>query len=138
PVPVIEVESRAWFNQNLSSRFFYLPGLMCTVLLVITLLLTALALVREKEIGTIEQIMVTPLRPIELILGKTIPFACFGFIVFSFMLLVTHLGFHLPLRGSVALLYLGLVLFLFSTLSAGLLISTISETQQQAMLTAFL
>lgn len=134
----INLVPRAWFNPNLLSQHSYLPGLMCNVLILITVVMTAMAIVREQEIGTIEQIMVTPLKPLELILGKTLPFAILGLVTISLMLLIAHLMFGLPAHGSLLLFYGGIVLFLFATLGAGLLISTISATQQQALLTSFL
>jgi ABC-2 type transport system permease protein len=138
PPPMVDVRSRAWFNPNLESRIYFIPGLIALVLTLITVMLTALGIVREKEAGTIEQVMVSPIRPLEYILGKTIPFAVIGFIVITLMLILARLLFHLPIRGDLLWFYLGALLYLFSTLSTGLLISTMSATQQQAMLTAFL
>jgi ABC-2 type transport system permease protein len=133
-----ELRSRAWFNENLESRNFYVPGVLVIVVALSTLLLTSMAVVREKEIGTIEQIMVTPITPAEFILGKTLPF---GLIGLAEVLLVTLIGvfwFEVPIRGQLLLLLLATVLFLTNTLGAGLLISTFSQTQQQAMMTTFL
>ncbi len=133
----VDLRTRAWFNENLESRNFYVPGVIVTVVSVVTLLLTSMAVVREKEIGTMEQVMVTPIKPGEFILGKTIPFALIALLD---VLLVTAVGafwFEVPVRGSLALLLLGTVLYLMTMLGIGLLISTVSQTQQQAMMTTF-
>ena len=135
--PAIDLEMRAWFNENLESRNFYVPGVIAILVLLITLLLTSMAVVREKEIGTMEQIIVTPIRPVEFILGKTLPFALIGF---ADVLLITTLGvfwFDVPIRGSLLLLFVATGLYLMTTLGLGLWISTVSETQQQAMMSAF-
>ncbi|MBZ0097326.1 MAG: ABC transporter permease [Sulfuricella sp.] len=133
----IELRSRAWFNPDLKSRYFNVPGVIAVVLLLISLLLTAMAIVREREIGTMEQLMVTPIRPLELILGKTLPFVLISFID---VLVVTFIGvnwFHVPIYGSLWLLMFGAGLYLMSTIGVGLFISTISQTQQQALMSSF-
>jgi ABC-2 type transport system permease protein len=133
----VDLRSRAWFNQNLESRNYFVPGVIVIVVTLVTLLLTSMAVVREKEIGTMEQIMVTPITPTEFILGKTIPFALIGYIS---VLLVTLIGvnwFEVPIRGSLVLLFFASTLYLMTTLGAGLLISTVSQTQQQAMMSTF-
>ena len=133
-----DLRIRAWFNENLESRDFFVPGVLVIVVALSTLVLTAMAVVREKEIGTIEQIMVTPITPAEFILGKTIPFALIGF---AEVLLVAAIGvfwFEVPIRGQLLLLLFGTALFLMNTLGFGLLISTYSQTQQQAMMSTFL
>ena len=104
---------------------------------VVALMLPAMAVVREKEIGTMEQIMVTPITPVEFVLGKTVPFALVGFADVILVTLVGTFWFEVPIRGSIALLLLATGLYLMTTLGAGLLISTISQTQQQAMMSAF-
>ncbi len=114
-----------------------MPGVIAIVVMLITLMLTSMAVVREKEIGTIEQIMVTPITSSEFILGKTLPFALIGF---ADVLLVTLVGvfwFGVPIHGSLWLLFFATTLYLMSTLGVGLLISTVSRTQQQAMMSAF-
>jgi ABC-2 type transport system permease protein len=133
----VELVTRAWFNENLESRNFYVPGVIANILLIITLLLTSMAVVREKEIGTMEQIMVTPITPVEFILGKTLPFAVVAFVD---VILVTGVGvfwFDVPIRGNLFWLFFSTALYLLSTLGVGLFISTISSTQQQAMMTTF-
>lgn len=133
----VELETRAWFNDNLESRNFYVPGVIAIVVMLITLMLTSMAVVREKEIGTIEQMMVTPITPAEFILGKTLPFALIGF---ADVVLVTVVGvfwFGVPIHGSLLLLFFATALYLMTTLGVGLLISTVSQTQQQAMMSAF-
>ena len=118
-IPSVDLRTRVWFNENLKSRFFYLPGVIAMLVTVMTLLLTSMAVVREKEIGTMEQLIVSPLRSTELILGKLIPFAIIAFIDVIFITIVGVLWFKLPIRGSVLLLF-------------G------STTQQEAMMSTFL
>ena len=133
----INLESRAWFNENLESRNFFVPGVIALLVMLITLLLTSMAVVREKEIGTMEQIMVTPITPREFILGKTVPFILISFIDVLLISLVGIFWFEVPIRGNLALLFLATGFYIMSTLGVGLLISTISRTQQQAMMSAF-
>lgn len=133
----VELASRAWFNENMESPPFYVPAVITNILFVITMLLSAMAIVREKEIGTIEQVIVTPIRKGEFILGKTLPFVLIGYIDVALISLVGWLVFAVPLRGSMLLLFLATTLFLMSSLGIGLLISTVSQTQQQAMIAAF-
>jgi len=133
----VELETRAWFNENLESRNFYVPGVIAIIVMLITLMLTSMAVVREKEIGTMEQIMVTPITSAEFILGKTVPFALIGF---ADVILITVLGvfwFDVPIRGSLLLLFVATALYLLTTLAIGLFISTVSQTQQQAMMSTF-
>ena len=129
--------TRAWFNENLDSRNYFVPGVVVIVVGLATLLLTSMSVVREKEIGTMEQIMVTPITPTEFILGKTIPFAVIGFMDVTLVTLIAVFWFEVPMRGSVLLLFISTGLFLMTTLGLGLFISTISQTQQQAMMTTF-
>ncbi|HEY9724563.1 MAG TPA: ABC transporter permease, partial [Oscillatoriaceae cyanobacterium] len=136
--PPLTLESRAWYNENLESRNFYMPSLLAQIITAVTLMLTAMAIVREREVGTLEQLLVTPIRPLELILGKTLPFATIGVVDAAISLLVVVGYFHVPLRGSLALFFLAVMLYMVTTLSGGLLISTISRTQQQAMMGGFL
>lgn len=133
----VALVSRAWFNENLESRNFFLPGVIIILVALVTMLLSSMAVVREKEIGTIEQVMVTPLRRSEFILGKTIPFALIGFLDVLLITAIAVFWFEIPLRGSVALLLAGTGLYILSTLGMGLLISTICTTQQQAMMCVF-
>ena len=133
----VELASRAWYNENLESRNFYVPAVITNIVFIITMLLSSMAVVREKEIGTIEQVIVTPIGRGEFILGKTIPFVLIGFINVALVSLVAVFWFEVPLRGSIALLFGSTALFLMSSLGIGLLISTISRTQQQAMMSAF-
>jgi ABC-2 type transport system permease protein len=135
--PVVALEQRAWFNPNLDDRQYFVPGIIANVVLIATMVLTAMAVVRERELGTLERLMVTPVGRLEFLLGKLIPVACVG--LFD-VLLITGVGvvwFDVPFRGSVLGLLLGSVLFLMSTLGLGLLISSYSSTQQQAFLLAF-
>ena len=133
----VELETRTWFNDNLESRNFFVPGVIALMITLLTLLLTSMAIVREKEIGTMEQIMVTPIRPVEFILGKTVPFALISFVDLVLVTLVGVLWFRIPIRGSFVLLVLAMSVYLLSALGVGLLISTMSQTQQQAMMSTF-
>lgn len=136
-VPSVELAPRPWYNPGLSSRWFFVPGIIGSLTLVLVITLTAFAVVREREIGTLEQIMVTPIRPAEFILGKTLPFFLIGVFDVTLIAVVGSLWFQVPFRGHVWVLATGAVLFLLCMLGVGLLISTVSSTQQQAMVTAF-
>ncbi|MDY0212276.1 MAG: ABC transporter permease [Desulfuromonadaceae bacterium] len=133
----VEMQTRAWFNENLESRNFYVPGVIAIIVMLITLMLTSMAVVREKEIGTMEQIMVTPITSTEFILGKTVPFALIGFADVVLITLIGVFWFDVPIRGNLGLLFLGTSLYIMTTLGIGLLISTVSQTQQQAMMSTF-
>jgi ABC-2 type transport system permease protein len=131
------IATRAWFNPNLESRNFYVPGVIALLVALITLLLSSMAVVREKEIGTIEQIIVTPITQPEFILGKTAPFVVIAYIDVLLITVVAAFWFDIPIRGSLLLLLGGTALFILSTIAVGLVISTVSTTQQQAMMTTF-
>jgi len=135
PLPTLTVEPRVWFNPELRSRNYFVPGVLVNIIMLVTLSLTSMAIVREKEIGTMEQLMVTPIRPIELIIGKTLPFAAIGMVQLLFITMVAMLVFRVPLNGSPALLVFSSLFFIECTLGLGLFISTVSNTQQQAMMT---
>jgi ABC-2 type transport system permease protein len=137
PLPQVELRSRAWFNDNLESRNFYVPAVIANIVFIITMILSSMAVVREKEVGTMEQLIVTPIRKSEFILGKTLPFVIIGFIDVAAITLAATLWFHVPLRGSLLLLFVATGLFLMSSLGFGLFISTTSRTQQQALMSAF-
>jgi len=134
---LVDLRTRAWFNENLESRNFYVPGVIALLLTLVTLLLSSMAIVREKEIGTIEQIIVTPITKAEFILGKTVPFAIIGFFDVLIITAICVFWFEVPIRGSMWLLLAGTALFIMSTLGIGLLLSTVSSTQQQAMMGSF-
>jgi ABC-2 type transport system permease protein len=136
-IPSVQLQQRPWYNPDLRSRWFFVPGVIGSLTLVLVVTLTAFAVVREREIGTLEQIMVTPIRPVEFILGKTLPFFLIGLFDVSLIAVVGTLWFQVPFRGHFSVLFTGAVLFLICMLGVGLLISTISSTQQQAMVTAF-
>lgn len=136
-MPGVAPETRVWFNPELLSRNYFVPGVIVNILMLVTLMLTALSIVREKEIGTMEQIMVTPIRPLELMLGKTIPFALIGMLDMFLVTSAALLIFQVPFRGQILLMVLATALFLLTTLGAGLFLSTISGTQQQAMMSSF-
>jgi ABC-2 type transport system permease protein len=136
-IPSVQLEPRPWYNPDLRSRWFFVPGVIGSLTLVLVVVLTAFAVVREREIGTLEQIMVTPIRPAEFILGKTLPFFLIGLFDVSLIGTVGTLWFQVPFRGQILVLLAGAILFLLCMLGVGLLISTVSSTQQQAMVTAF-
>lgn len=141
PMPVrggIELSTLAWYNPELKSKNYNVPGVIAFVIMLTCLLLTSMAVVREREIGTMEQLMVTPIRPVELILGKTIPFAMIGFFDMLLVTTVAYLKFDIPMKGSFALLIASTAIYLLSVLGMGLFISTISKTQQQALMATFL
>jgi ABC-2 type transport system permease protein len=131
----IEARVRVWFNPQLESRDFMLPGILALLLLVVTSNLSSMAIVREKELGTLEQLNVTPLSRWELIVGKLVPYAVVGMIDAVLVIALALLWFHIPLRGSFALVLAMCVVYLLSTLGLGLFVSTISHSQQQAMIT---
>jgi ABC-2 type transport system permease protein len=132
----VQAETRVWFNPELKSRNFMVPGVLALLLMVMTMILTSLAIVKEKETGKMEQLVVTPIRPYQLMVGKLAPFLFIGIIDVVLVVLFTDVFFDLPVKGSFWLL-LGLcIIFLMTTLGLGLFVSTISRTQQQAMLTA--
>jgi len=133
----VELQHRIWFNPNLESRLFYIPGVIASIAFLIPIILTAQAIVREREIGTLEQIMVTPIRSWELIIGKTLPFALMGLLDVVMIALIGVYWFEVPLQGSPLVLLLGAVLFLVSSVAIGLFISTICSTQQQAQISTF-
>lgn len=136
--PPANLHSRAWFNPNLESRWFFIPGIIGMLSLVTTMLVTALTVAREREQGTFDQLLVTPLRPAEILLGKALPGFLIGLVQGTLILLIATLWFHVPLLGSLAALYTGLALFLLSGVGVGLLISSLAVTQQQGLLGAFL
>lgn len=136
-VPTLAVKRRVWFNPELRSRNYFVPGVIANIITLITLMLTALGLVREREIGTMEQLMVTPLRPIELMLGKTLPFALVGLIDVVVMTMLALIVFDVPFQGSGWLLLISAIVYLLTSLGIGLFISTISRTQQQAVMSSF-
>ena len=136
-MPSVGAGARPWYNPDMRSRWFFVPGIIGNLGLVLVITLTAFAVVREREIGTLEQIMVTPIRPAEFILGKTLPFFLIGAFDIALIAVVGTFWFQVPFRGHISVLATGAVLFLLCMLGVGLLISTVSATQQQAMVTAF-
>ena len=134
--PLVRPEIRVWFNPRLESRDFMIPGIVALLLLVVTTNLSAMAIVREKEVGTLEQLSVTPLARWELITGKLLPYAAIGIIDVVLVLVVAINWFEVPMRGSIPLLFAMCLIYLMSTLGLGLFVSTISQTQQQAMMTS--
>lgn len=136
PIGSIVPEQRVWFNPLLMTRYYMVPGIVGLLLSIITLILTSLAIVKEKEIGTYEQLIVTPIKPYQLILGKLIPFAILAFIAVFIVLGAMRIVFDIPVKGSLPFLLLSSFFYILSTLGMGLFVSTISRTQQQAMMIA--
>ncbi len=137
PPPSVTLEPRPWYNAGLNSRWFFVPGVIATLTLTLIVNLTSFAIVREREVGTLEQIMVTPIRSMEFILGKTIPFFCIGLALMMLIAGTGTLWFGIPFVGNPLVLLLGTSLYLMSVLGIGLLISTLCSTQQQAFATNF-
>ena len=133
----VTLEQRPWFNPDLNGRWFFVPGVIGTLTLIIVVNLTAFAIVREREVGTLEQIMVSPVRPVEFIVGKTVPFFLVGLGEVALVVTVGLVWFRIPFVGNPFVMLLGTTLFLLSTLAVGLLISTVCSTQQQAFSTNF-
>jgi ABC-2 type transport system permease protein len=130
--------ARVWFNPDLRSRNYFVPGVICNLIMVVTVMLTAMAIVREKELGTMEQLMVTPIRPMELMIGKMVPAALVGMLDLFLMTTAALLIFSIPFRGNPFVLVLSAALFLLTSLGMGLFISTIASTQQQAIMSSSL
>ncbi len=136
PPAVLNV--RAWFNPNLESQWFIVPGIVGLLTLVVTILVTAMSVSREREYGTFDQLLVTPLRPVEILLGKALPGFIIGALEASFIIIMALLWFRIPLQGSIAALYLGVFLFLLSAIGIGLMISSLSISQQQGLFGGFM
>ncbi len=136
PFGSITAVPRIWYNPYVKTRYFMVPAIVGLILSIVTLLLTSLAIVKEKEIGTFEQLIVTPIKPLQLILGKLLPFVLFAFISAIIVLTGMRFIFDIPVRGSIIFLFVSSFLYVLSTLGLGLFISTVSRTQQQAMLIA--
>ena len=133
----IRTVSRVWYNPDLKSLFYMIPGIITIMLTVSTMLLSAMGLVREKEIGTFEQLAVTPIRPAQLLIGKLVPFALLGFLQLTLSLAFAFIWFRLPFEGHPLLIVLAAFLFMLATLGMGLFVSTITNTQQQALFIAW-
>ena len=133
----LSAQLRVWFNPDLKSRDYFVPGVVVNIIALVTIMLTSMSIVREKEVGTMEQLMVTPIRPFELMLGKVLPFALIGLFEVALVVIAAELVFQTPFRGSVLTLFTCSVLFLLTTLGVGLFISTVSNTMQQAMMASF-
>jgi ABC-2 type transport system permease protein len=133
----LEARSRVWFNPELHSRIYFVPGVLANLVAILTIMMTAMAIVREKELGTMEQLMVTPIRPIELIIGKAVPFALVGLFNMVTITTLALLVFQVPFRGSALVLVGCTIVFLMTSLGMGLFVSTISQTQQQSEMATF-
>ncbi len=129
---------RSWFNEQLDSHWFIIPGIVGLLTIVVTLEVTALSIAKEKEAGTFDQLLVTPFKPIEILIGKSLPGFIIGLLEGSFIIFMACFWFEIPLRGSIVALYFGLLTFLLSAIGIGLMISTIALTQQQALMGAFM
>jgi len=136
-VPHVDLEARPWFNEGFLSEWYFVPGVLGNLMLILIMNLTAFAVVRERELGTLEQVMVTPIRRWEFILGKTVPFFLIGCFDATMLFLVGTLWFGVPFRGHFSVLAIGITVFLLAALGLGLFLSTVARTQQQSMITAF-
>ncbi|MEJ2590440.1 MAG: ABC transporter permease [Candidatus Thiodiazotropha sp.] len=136
--PPAQLVLRAWYNPNLESRWFFIPGVVGILCLVVTMVVTALSVAREREHGTFDQLLVTPLRPLEILIGKAMPAFLIGMIEASLVVMIGHYWFEVPLIGDLSTLYAGIVLFILAAIGIGLMISSLAETLQQAVLGAFL
>lgn len=134
----LEVKVRPWYNPALESSIYIVPGVTGILLTMTMIIITGIAVVRERERGTLEQLVVTPITRSSLMLGKIVPFMLVGYVQMSVVLLIAHFGFGVPIRGNLALLYLVALPFIFASLGLGLLISTVVRTQAQAMQLGFL
>jgi len=130
-LPQVLPEPRVWFNPDLKSQNYMVPGVVALVLMIITMMLTSVGVVKEKEIGTLEQILVTPIKPYQFILGKLTPFVIIGFVDALIVLALAHYWFEVPMVGSMPLLFGLSALFLLTTLGLGLFISTIAKSQDR-------
>ena len=135
--PVFEADTRAWYNPDLTTRNYMLPGIVGMLIMVVTINLTSLAIVKKKKSALLKQLIVTPLKPYQIIIGKLVPFSIIGFVSVTIVLTVMRYWFGIETRGSVPLLFGAAFLFMLSTLGLGLFVSTISKTQQQASMTSF-
>ena len=136
-LPPAHIETRAWFNPNLESRWFFLPGIVGLLTLLVTMLVTSLSVAREREQGTFDQLLVTPMHPVEILIGKALPGFLIGIVEATLIIVVTVFWFGVPLLGSLLTLYTGVLLFLLSAVGVGLMISSLAVTQQQGLLGAF-
>lgn len=137
PGPPVRITTRAWYNPSLETRWYMIPALVGTITMMMTMMLTAMSVAREREEGTFDQLLVTPFRPSEIMVGKALPAMLVGLVQSTLILLVAQLWFRIPFSGSYAMLYLGLVLFLAASVGIGLFISSIARTMQQAMIGTF-
>ena len=137
-LPGVDLRVRSWYNPNLESRIYNVPAVMGSVMMLMALLLTSLAVVREREVGTLEQLMVSPLRPVELILGKTVPVVGIALLDLTIIASIAILWFGIPMRGSFVLLFFASLVYIVCGLGIGLLISTVSATTQEAFMTLFM
>ncbi|MCC6526072.1 MAG: ABC transporter permease [Polyangiaceae bacterium] len=136
-VPRVVLEPRLLYNPSLKSRIFIVPATGASILLIVTAIVTAMGLAREREVGTMEQLLVTPIRPVVLMIGKTVPYALFGLVDQALILVVSNVVFDVPLRGSIPLLFGAALVYLIGTLGLGLVVGTLAKTQQQALMGAF-
>lgn len=133
----VDARIRTWYNPNLNSRYFFVPGIVAFLVMLTSFILTSIAIIREKEDGTMEQLIVTPLKSYEFIIGKTIPYIILSLFQMFAVIAAAIYWFDIPFKGSLWLLFIATCLFMLSTMGIGLFISTISSTKQQAMMTAF-
>jgi len=138
PAAPVQLVSRAWYNPNIESRWFLIPGVVGLITMVVTMIVSSLSVAREREDGTFEQLLVAPFRPFEILLGKAFPGFAIGFVEATIVTLIAIFWFKVPFQGNLLTLYIGLALFLLSTVGVGLMISSLAATMQQALLGSFL
>lgn len=136
--PTVQIVARAWYNPNLETRWYMIPGMIGTLTLIQTMMLTAMSVAREREQGTFDQLLVTPFRPLDIMAGKALPSMFVGIVQATCVLLVAQLWFHIPFAGSYLTLFIGLLMFLLAAVGIGLLLSAVAATMQQAMLYSML
>jgi len=136
--PPVNLVTRAWYNPNLESRWFFVSGLVGLLTLVVAMMVTAMSVAREREQGTFDQLLVTPLTPVQVLIGKAAPGLLIGLFEGSLVIAIAVLWFQVPLQGSLVVLYSGMLLFLLAAVGVGLMISSLAVTLQQALLGAFL
>jgi ABC-2 type transport system permease protein len=135
--PAVQITSRAWYNPNLETRWNMIPSLIGTITMLMTMMLTAMSVAREREEGTFDQLLVAPFRPTEIMIGKAVPSMMIGLMQSTLIFLVALFWFRIPFSGSYFVLYLGLVLFLAAAIGMGLFLSSLAKNMQQAMILTF-
>src|SRR5208283_2008214 len=138
PPPPVHAVQRAWYNPNMETRWFMVPGMIGMLTLVQMIVITAMSVAREREQGTFDQLLVTPFRPVEIMIGKSVPSILIGLVQVTMVLTLALFWFKIPFKGSPVTLYLGILLFLIAAVGIGLMVSSVAATMQQALMGSFL